>query len=348
MPRYAPRNERVKAVLLTGGRGTRLRPLTLDTPKPLMPVVNRPFLRYQLEVLRGHVDEVIVCAADPGPFARALRARAAGLRLRYLSEDQPLGTGGAVRNAAPLLARESEALVLNGDVLNNLDVAGFLRAHRKARARATIALTRVPDPTLYGLVETAAGGRIARFVEKPSPDEAVGNLINAGAYIFDRSIWDSLKPGPSSLERDFFPSVIESGGLFSFESKGYWIDIGTIDRYLQVHLDLLGGRTGLPLPKTRPSLDGGRVALGEGARVDDTACFSGNVSVGPRCVISAGAVLRDCVVLEGTRIGPNARVERCVVGPRCRVGERASLVSPGRAHATALAAGSRIEAYSCL
>ena len=233
--------------------------------------------------------------------------------------------------------------MLNGDVLNHLDVAAFLRAHRRARAQATLALTRVFDPTLYGCVTVSPDKRIANFIEKPSADEAVGNTINAGAYIFDRSVLGLLKIGPSSLERDLFPLLLNQGRLFSFDSKGYWIDIGTLDRYLQVHLDLLGGRTGLSLPPTRPSLDGGRVALGAGARIDESARFSGNVSVGARCRIDAGAVLRDCVILDGTRIGANARVERCVIGPRCKVGERAALVS-----ATALAGGSRIEAHSSL
>lgn len=334
----------MKALVLIGGRGTRLRPLTLSTPKPLLPLANKPFLRYQLEVLRGHVDEVILCAADPAPFSRELGARASGLKLRYLSERQPLGTGGAVRNAAAALTREREFLVLNGDVLNNLDVRAFVRAHREAKAVATISLTRVADPSMYGLVETAKGGRIARFIEKPSAEEAVGNTVNAGAYIFDRGMLDHIAPGRAvSLEREVFPALI-GRGLHAWESSGYWIDIGTLDRYLQVHLDLLAGRTGLPLPKgSRPSLDGGRVAVGEDARVDATARFSGNVSLGRRCRVDAGAMLRDCVVLDGARIGANARVERCVVGPRCTVGERAALV-----RATALAGGSRVEAYSSL
>jgi mannose-1-phosphate guanylyltransferase len=335
----------VKAVVLIGGRGTRLRPLTVSTPKPLLPVVNKPFLRYQLEVLRGHVDEVVLCAADPRPFSRELGARACGIKLRYLTEERPLGTGGAVKNAAAALTRESQFLVLNGDVLNHLDVTAFVKAHRKAGAAATIALTRVADPTLYGLVETDAAGRIARFLEKPSADEATGNVVNAGAYIFERSVLDLIPAGQTvSLEREVFPSLIEGSRLHSYESRGYWIDIGTLERYLQVHLDLLAGRTGLPLPpKTRPSLDGGRVALGEGARVHETVRFSGNVSVGARCRVDAGAILRDCVVLDGARIGANARVERCVVGPRCTVGERAALVK-----ALALAAGSIVQAYSCL
>ncbi len=333
----------MKALVLTGGRGTRLRPLTLRTPKPLLPVVNRPFLRYQLDVLEKHVEEAVLCAADPAPFRKALGERVGRLRLRYVAEERPLGTGGAVKNAQRLLEGQPRFLVLNGDVLNGLDVAAFVKAHRRSGARGTIAVTRVPDPTLYGLVRAGRDGSIREFVEKPSPEEVDVNTVNAGAYVFERSVLDELPAGPSSLERELFPALLKQGGLHSFESQGYWIDIGTLDRYLQVHLDLLGGRTGLARPRTLQSLDGGRVAVGAGARIDATARFSGNVSVGARCRIAAGAMLRDCVLLEGARIGPNARVERCVVGPACEVGERAELL-----RATALAGGSRVEAYSHL
>lgn len=333
----------MKAVILIGGKGTRLRPLTLETAKPLLPVVNKPFLRYQLEVLSGHVGEVILCAADPRPFKRSLGARASGIKLTYLSEGRPLGTGGAVKNAEKALAGQREFLVFNGDVLNHIDVPALLRAHRKGRKLATIALTRVPDPTTYGLVRAGRGGAVSQFVEKPSMEEADVNTVNAGAYVFDRAVLAGLREGPSSLERELFPSLLSAGGLQAFESTGYWIDIGTLERYLQVHLDLLAGRTGLPLPKTTASLDGGRVAVGAGCVIDRTVRFSGNVSVGSSCRIGAGAVLRDCVLLDGVRVGQNARIEGCVVGPRSRIGPRSEL-----SHCVALAGGSRIEPFSRL
>ncbi|MDE2040078.1 MAG: NDP-sugar synthase [Elusimicrobia bacterium] len=333
----------MKAVLLIGGRGTRLRPFTLQTPKPLLPLVNKPFLSYQFEVLRGHVDEVLLCAADPAPFRRALGARACGLKLTYLCEERPLGTGGAVKNAEGRLAGQACFLVLNGDVLNRLDVRALVATHRKARARVTIALTRVADPTMYGLVRAGRDGTIREFIEKPSAEETDATTINAGAYVFDRSVLAMLKPGPSSLERELFPSLLDGGGLRAHRSEGYWIDIGTIERYLDAHLDLLGGRAGFALPKTLRSLDGGRVAVGRGALIHPTARFSGNVSVGARCRIAAGAALRDCVLLEETSLGAGSRVERCVVGPRCLVGERAALL-----RSTAVAGGSRIKPYSQL
>ncbi len=333
----------MKAVILIGGKGTRLRPLTLETAKPLLPVVNRPFLRYQLDVLRGHVDDVILCAADPRPFRRALGARIDGMRLTYLSEDRPLGTGGAVKNAERALAGEKEFLVLNGDVLNNIDVTALVRAHRKGGRPATIALTRVADPTMYGLVRVGKSGAVSEFVEKPSMEEADVNTVNAGAYVFDSSVLTALKSVPSSLERELFPSLLSDGGLQSFESRGYWIDIGTLERYLQSHLDLLAGRALLSLPKTTPSLDGGRVAVGKGSVIDETVRFSGNVSVGASCRIGAGSVLRDCVLLDGVRVGENARLEGCIIGPRSRIGPRSELV-----RCLALAGGSRIEPFSRL
>jgi mannose-1-phosphate guanylyltransferase len=174
-------------------------------------------------------------------------------------------------------------------------------------------------------------------------DEADVNTVNAGAYVFDRAVLLALKDGHSSLEREMFPSLLSDGGLQAYESRGYWIDIGTLERYLQVHLDLLSGRTRLPLPKTVPSLDGGRVAVGAGAKIDETVRFSGNVSVGAGCRIGAGSVLRDCVLLDGVKVGENARVEGCIVGPRSRIGARSELT-----RCLALAGGSRIEPFSRL
>lgn len=356
----------MKAVILIGGMGTRLRPFTLDTPKPLLPVLNKPFLHYQFEILRRHgIREVVLCAAYRSEvFRKALGSgRSLGLRLEFVHEKNPLGTGGAVKNAEALLRGGEPVLVLNGDVLNTLDIAGFLRFHRRNRAEVTIALTRVKDPTLYGLVLTDESGRVRKFLEKPSWDEIESNTINAGAYLFEPSVLGLIPRGtPYSLERALFPLLLQTNGrIFGHVTAGYWIDIGTVERYLQVHLDILGGRTpfkpeaarrrlGLLLgPGARlgreltPSPDGGKVLIGPGTVVRDFARFSGNVCVGPRCKIGRGASLSDCVVLEDTRIGDGARLERCVVGAGCRIGAQAALTD----HA-ALAGGSEVRAFSLL
>ena len=353
------------AVILIGGFGKRLRPFTLETPKPLLPVINRPFLNYQFDLLRAHgIREVILATSyRPEVFRRALgRQLSGGPRLRFVNEAKPLGTGGAIKNAQPYL-RET-VLVLNGDVLNTLDITSFLKFHRRKRADLTIALTRVKDPTLYGVVVTDAEGRIRKFVEKPSWDEVESNTINAGAYIFEPSLLDLIPSGLAySLERSLFPDLLERGRrVYGYVTAGYWIDIGTVDKYLRVHLDILSGRTPLKLSAqgrrqgllpgrgvklgrhlTIPSGDGCRAVLGAGTVVGDFARFSGNVCVGPRCRVGQGATLEDCVVLEGTRIGAGARLERCVVGAGCRIGAQSSLTAQA-----ALAGGSRIEPYSHL
>jgi len=350
------------ALILIGGAGTRLRPFTCDFPKPLLPVVNRPFLEYQLDSLRRHgVRDVVLCTAyKPASFHRQLGdGRRLGLRLSYVHESQPLGTGGALRNAQPKFLKEKTVLVLNGDVLHALDVAAFVRFHRRNRAQLSIALTRVKDPTLYGLVETDPSGRIRRFLEKPSWDEVVSNTINAGAYLFEPSVLARIPPGVSySLERDLFPQLLASGAqLFGYVSRGYWLDIGTVDKYLQVHLDILGGAAPVPRPgPRRRGLCSGRGArlgrdvdcdregctiLGERTQVANFARFSRRVCVGPDCTIGKGASLEDCVVLAGSRVGDGACLKGCVVGPGCRIGHHCVL-SPG----TALAGGSTLRPFS--
>jgi mannose-1-phosphate guanylyltransferase len=351
------------ALILIGGMGTRLRPFTCDIPKPLLPVVNRPFLRYQFEILRRHgVKEAILCTSyKPEVFRRQLGdGRALGLRLRYVHEKTPLGTGGAIKNAAPFL--NDTVLALNGDVLNAIDVTAFLKAHRLRRADLSIALTRVKDPTLYGVVETAPDGRIRKFVEKPSWDELESNTVNAGAYLFEPTVLKRIPPGVNySLERSLFPQLLADGArLFGYVSPGYWIDIGTVEKYLQVHLDILGGLTPFQ-PQGRKNgrvllgqgarlgreltiePSSGRVVLGTGAVVKDFARLARNVCIGARCEIGRGASLEDCLVLEGARIGDGARLERCIVGPDAAVGAHC-LLGPG----VALAGGSVLKPYSQL
>lgn len=339
----------MRAVILIGGMGTRLRPFTLSTPKPLLPVLNRPFLEYQFQILRRHgVKKVALCVSYRAEaFRRAFGdGRRLGLELSYVREKLPLGTGGAVKNAEPLLS--GTTLVLNGDVLNAFDIGAFLRFHRARRAEISIALTRAKDPTLYGLVLTDEGGLVRRFLEKPSWDEVETNTINAGAYLFEPSVLGHIPAGvPYSLERGLFPERLAAGArLGGFVSPGYWIDIGTVDKYLQVHLDLLQGRTPFkPGADARPlrNPDGARVAAGRGLKTAPFVRFGGAVSLGAGVRLGRGAQLSDCVVLDGAEIGDGARLERCVVGPRARVGTHA-ILGPG----AALAGGSAVGDYSQL
>jgi mannose-1-phosphate guanylyltransferase len=339
----------MRAIILIGGMGTRLRPFTLETPKPLLPVLNRPFLEYQFQILSRHgIRDVVLCTSYRAEtFRQAFgTGRRLGLNISYVRERIPLGTGGAVKNAEPLLS--GTTLVLNGDVLNAFDLRAFLQFHRARQAEISIALTRVKDPTRYGLVLTDEKGMVRRFLEKPSWDEVVTNSINAGAYLFEPSVFDHLPQGkPYSLERGLFPERLSAGArIAGYVAPGYWIDIGSVEMYLQVHLDLLQGRTPFkPGARARPfkNADGARVTAGAGTRAARFARFYGSVSLGSRVRIGRGAQLTDCVVLDGAVIGDGARLERCVVGPKARVGVHAVL-GPG----TALAGGSSVGDYSQL
>ena len=339
----------MRAVILIGGMGTRLRPFTLATPKPLLPVLNRPFLEYQFQVLSRHgVREVVLCTSYRAEtFRKAFgTGKRLGLKISYVRERLPLGTGGALKNAEPLLS--GTTLVLNGDVLNAFDIGAFLKFHRARHAEISIALTRVKDPTLYGLVLTDEKGMVRRFLEKPSWDEVETNSVNAGAYLFEPSVFAHLPPGkPYSLERGLFPERLVAGGrIAGYVAPGYWIDIGTVEKYLQVHLDVMEGRTPFkPGALARPfkNGDGARVAAGRGTKAAPFVRFSGAVSLGAGVSIGRGAQLTDCVVLDDAVIGDGARLERCIVGPGARVGTHATL-GPG----TALAGGSTVGAYSQL
>ena len=357
----------MKAIILTGGQGLRLRPFSLRTPKPLLPVANIPFLLHQFRLLRRHGirEAVLATAYRPEAFRRAFGdGRRFGLRIRYAHERNPLGTGGAVRNCAAA-GSEATLLVLNGDILYDLDLTAFLRFHRRKRAEASIALVRIKDPTLYGLVETGKGGRILRFREKPSLNEVNCMSVNAGAYLFEPTVVERIPPGtPYSLERGLFPSMLEEGRpLYGFATKGYWMDIGTVEKYLQVHLDILSGAAGEAALGTRPLRrrgavlwegkarvsaeaihDGeGRVLVGAGAAIGPRVSFSGSVCVGPGCVVEGGAFLSDCVVLARSRIGEGARLSGCVIGQDCIVEPGAS-IGPGRA----LGDGSIVKSFSQL
>jgi NDP-sugar pyrophosphorylase family protein len=332
----------MRAVILAGGEGTRLRPLTLTLPKPVVPVVDRPFLRHQLDLLAGAgVREVVFSVAYRPERVEAVFGDGAafGVRIRYAVEDTPLGTGGAVRNARDLL--DERTVVLNGDVLTDVDLAEIVARHDAARASATILLTPVPNPAAYGLVETGPGGRVLRFLEKPRPEQITTDTINAGIYVLETRVLDLMPPGVNySIERGFFPALLARGDLvLGPVHRGYWIDIGTPEKYLQVHRDILNRR--FPVP-----LDGAPRAEGfvhPTARVSERALLDGHFYVGPGCEVEAGArlgpdavlvadvgvrsgaYLRDCVVWRGAEAGPDGEVQGSLIGPGVRLG-RASVV----------------------
>ena len=301
------------AAILIGGKGTRLHPFTQETPKPLLPVLNKPCLLYQLEILKAHgIRDVVLCAASSGePLTRQLGfGRKLGLRLRLIREKTPLGTAGALKNAEPLLASRGPALVLNGDILQDLNITAFLKFHRRNRAQATLALTRVKDARPYGLVKIDAAGQVRQFLEKPSLSQITkAAAVNAGAYLFEPSVFKLIPAAVAcSLERSTLPQLLENRSrVFGYLSAGYWIDIGTPESYLQAHLEMMERQK-------RPLL------IGRGCVIGDCVRFSGHVCVGPRCRIGKGAELDNCVVWADTTIDEGARLERCVVNSEHCVG----------------------------
>ena len=348
----------MKAVILAGGEGTRLRPLTLSVPKPVVPVVDRPFLRHQLDLLATvGVTEIVFSIAYRPERVQAVfgDGSAVGLRIHYAVEDTPLGTGGAVKNAERYL--DEVTVVFNGDVLTDVDLPAVVRAHRETGAAATIVLTPVPNPSAYGLVETDATGRILRFIEKPDPSQITTDTINAGIYVLNTSTLELMPPAVNhSIERAFFPALIARGDrLTGFVHRGYWIDIGTPEKYLQVHRDILRRR--YPVRLDGEPRNGGWVH--PQAEVDAAAELDGPFYLGPGCRLAAGsrvgpdavltsgvrvqarARVRDSVLWEGTEVGEGTDVQGALLGPGVHTGRHVTL-APG----VVLGEGSRLGDYS--
>lgn len=311
----------MKGVILVGGRGTRLRPLTFSQPKPLVPLVNRPFLEYQLDLLRRHgVDEVVLCVSYQ---ARKLMRHFAdgnrfGVAIRYATEDQPLGTAGALKNAAALLDG-GPIVALNGDILTDLDLGQVLATHRQTGASVTLTLVEVDDPTHYGLVVLDSTGRVQRFLEKPSWDEVTARTISAGIYVLEPSVLDSIPPGREvSVERETYPQLLSRGvPVYGHVTRAYWLDIGTPDKYLQAHWDILDQRVAAPVPG---ALTAPGVWLGNGVEVSPRAVLLPPVVLGDGSTVAAGARVGPyCVVGERTMVGEQATVTRSVVGRRCAI-----------------------------
>ncbi len=334
----------MKAILLAGGQGTRLRPLTLQIPKPVVPIFNRPFLQYQIDLLKRvpEIDEVrLSLNYRPDEIERVFGdGSEAGIRIRYLVEPKPLGTGGAIRFSGHDLTET--VVVFNGDVLTEIDLADVLRLHRERKAKATIVLTPVDNPSAYGLVETDAAGNVLRFVEKPDPSQITTNLINAGIYVLEPDTFDRIPANePYSIERAYFPSLVERGETFvAYPYRGYWLDIGTPASYRQVHRDIMDGHFA-----AAPFSAGGgdRIAIVPTAQVDPAAtitapCFidrgarvAAGATVGPHAVIGrdavveAGASVTTSILWPGTRVGEQATVTDTVLATGGRVGAHAAV-----------------------
>jgi mannose-1-phosphate guanylyltransferase len=352
----------MQAVILVGGEGTRLRPLTSTVPKPVVPLVDRPFIAFMLEWLRGHgIDDVIMSC---GFLATSVRnvlgdGSAMGIKLRFVEEPDPRGTAGALKYAERLL--DERFLMLNGDVLTDIDLTGQIAQHERTGARATLALAPVADPSAYGLVRLNEDRSVKDFVEKPSPDRIDTNLISAGAYVLQREILELVPADRNvSIEREVWPRLI-GAGLYGFPADAYWLDIGTPERYLQGTFDIIEGNVETAV---RARLGDSWLAVAEGAEIHGRAVppaviergahvapgahvgslvvLGENVHVGPgstveRSVILSGAeigancTLRDCIVAAGCRVGPGSRIEGgAVLGEGVTVGAENTIARGAR------------------
>ena len=333
----------MKAILLAGGKGTRLRPLTIHTPKPIVPIFERPFLHYQLDLLKQvpAIDEVVLSLNyQPRRIEEIFgNGSDAGVNIRYVVEPAPLGTAGAVRYAGESL--HESVVVFNGDVLTAVDLAAVLALHRERKAKATIVLTPVENPSAYGLVETDERANIRRFLEKPKPDEITCNTINAGIYVLEPDTFDRIpKDTPWSIERSFFPSLIERGETFvAYVYRGYWIDIGTPEKYMQVHRDIMDGR----YPTAPFNGAAARSWISPQARIEpeavvDAPCFidegtviKAGARIGPysvigrQCHVEERAVVEAAVIWANTRISEEAAVRRSILGRHCHIGRHATV-----------------------
>ncbi len=327
------------AVVLVGGEGTRLRPLTYDTPKQMLPVVDRPMIEHVVEWLASHgIDRVVLSLGyRPDAFLEAFPSgECEGVRLVYAIEPELLDTAGAIGFAARTAGIETTFLVLNGDVLSDFDVSSLVAFHRDRRAETTIQLTPVEDPSFFGVVPTDETGRVTAFIEKPVREAAPTNLINAGCYVVEPTVLDRIPAGRRvSIERETFPALVEAGALFAVASDAYWLDTGTPEKYIQASLDILHGlRTKRSEPRTAkvapglfvdpsaevsgdllaPALVGRGVVVEEGAHVVDTVLLDGaRVAAGARVVgsiVMAGAQIRDGVLVESSIVGPGSTIGR--------------------------------------
>ncbi|HKP68513.1 MAG TPA: NDP-sugar synthase [Pyrinomonadaceae bacterium] len=331
----------MQALILAGGKGTRLRPLTVYTPKPIVPVLNRPLLRYQIAILAkaGITDITLSLSYQPDKIQDILGdGSELGVSLRYLTEPSPMGTAGAFKFAAGAI-RET-TVVFNGDILTDVDVADVIKTHGTNKADATIVLAPVEDPSRFGLVETGKNGEVMRFLEKPSAEtlkELKLNTINAGIYVLEPSVLDLIAEGENtSFEYDVFPAIIEKERPFFAHvlTDQYWRDIGSPTSYLEAHHDFLSGRIQRPDDLEEPTSDVATAAevddlsiLGEGCVIKPGARIVNSV-LGPGVHVDEKASISDSVIWSHTRIGSAATVDGAVVGRSCYLGRNVH-ISPG-------------------
>lgn len=346
----------MQAIVLVGGEGTRLRPLTYGTPKPMVPIVNVPFLARTMERLyEAGIRDVILPA---GYMPQAIvdyfgDGSELGLTIRYVIEETPLGTAGALKNVEHLI--DGPFFVLNGDVLTSLDLRAMMAFHERKRGLGALHLIRVQDPSAFGCVVNDAEGRISAFVEKPPKGTEPTNEINAGTYLLEREVLDMIPAGRNvSIERETFPSILAGdSALYAYTTEDYWIDLGRPEHYLAAHRDILSGIMPLQL---EPGLTGEGAAaaactilppvhIDPGARVAESATLGPNVVLGRGCVVGERAVVRESVLWDGVRVGDDAVLDEAIVASRSVIGDHVRIGAGSVVgHDVAIPAGTVVEA----
>lgn len=316
----------IKAVILVGGLGTRLQPLTNHIPKSVVPVLNRPFMEHIFAYLKSHGIEHIILTVNYLPekireyFGDGSQS---GVRLTYCYEVEPMGTAGAVKNACEYL--DNTFLVLNGDVFTDLDLTDLIACHRDNKSRTTISLLWVENPSAFGVVETDASKRVLDFIEKPPPGEETTNWINAGIYVIEPEILDYIPEKTHHMfERGLFPRIVSEGEpVFGYEFQGYWMDTGTLEYYHSLNRALLSGKTCSPLIG---DMDGRGITLGENVILDPSVVITPPVLIGDNCRIGSGVVISGPLVIgEGSVLETGALVEDSVIWDNVTVGSGATV-----------------------
>ncbi|TCJ19437.1 NDP-sugar synthase [Rubrobacter taiwanensis] len=327
----------MQAVVLVGGQGSRLRPITYDVPKPMVPLRNRPFISYMVDFLRsGGVDRAVLSMGYlPDPIQEYFeKQKMDGFELDYVVEDRPLGTAGGLKNAQSALDG-GPVVVTNGDVLTGMRLESLIEAHRESGALATIALTSVEDPTAYGLVEVDHNMKVHRFVEKPAYDEISTSLINAGIYVLEPEVLEMIPAGKEvSIEREIFPRLQQSGRLYAYVSSSYWKDIGTPRSYLTASQDVLSGAIAggedFDYRESHPSIEVGKsvkilppFSIERDCVLENGCTVGGRTALGRGCRIGEEAVVEGSILFDGVRVEPGAIIRGSIVGPNVRIGHRA-------------------------
>ncbi|MBV9662178.1 MAG: NTP transferase domain-containing protein, partial [Acidimicrobiales bacterium] len=334
----------MKAVIMAGGEGTRLRPLTSNQPKPMMPIANRPMMEHIIELLKRHgFDDIVVTVAYQANTIRTYFGNGAefGVRMVYATEETPLGTAGSVRNASEEL--DEPFLVISGDVLTDIDLDAVIEFHRERKATATICLKAMENPLEFGIVITREDGSIERFLEKPSWGQVFSDTINTGIYVLEPSIFEYIEPGkPVDFSSDVFPRMLDDGmPVFGYVADSYWEDVGTLEAYIKAHQDVLDGQVSIDISGFRV---GEGIWLGEGSEIDPAATIDGPAIIGDYCRIEAGARLGEYAVLgSNVRVGPDTFIERSVVYDNVYLGPGVRLRGAIVGRSSDLRRGARVE-----